>query len=162
MKIVRFFKASVLALAIAGASCTGYGSLMTGVETYKKAVELSQTVMAKSPAATSSGGKQDNLPITRNEYIFAWVLGKDCWINQIGLMPTDPFRSLQAKLSDWTRVLGDHDDETVISLIIKVPDNPWDLQETLAALQKHSLFYAPDAHTGFIEPTLIVRGANMG
>ncbi|NWA32703.1 hypothetical protein HX817_14225 [Pseudomonas sp. C6002] len=161
MKIVSFFRASVLALAIAGASGTGYGSLMTGVSTYQKSVEWSQSVLTKAPMATSASDHQDDQAITRHEYIFAWVLGKDCWINKIGPCRSDPFRSLQGKLSDWARVVGDHADEVVVSLIIKVPDNPWELQETIAALGKHTLFYAPDAHTGFIEPAFIVRGNNM-
>lgn len=162
MKMVSLFKASVLALAIAGASGTGYGSLMTGVETYQKAVALSQSALGKSPVATPTSDAHEDLFLPLPEYIFAWVLGKDCLINRIGSQPSDPFRKLQGKISDWARVIGEHNDETVVPIIVRVPDSPWDLEETLAALRKHALFYVTDAHTGFIEHEFMIWGENAG
>jgi hypothetical protein len=59
-------------------------------------------------------------------------------------------------------VLGGDDDEIVVSIIVRVPDSPWELEETLAALRKHALFYVTDAHTGFIEPEFMVWGDSAG
>lgn len=162
MKALRLFRTSVLALAIAGASGTGYGTLMTGVETYQKAADFTQTIWAKSPIAKSPDPGQQDQPLTQNEYIFAWVLGRDCYLNHFGGVQKDPAKKLQSAIEAWSRVPSYDDDEVVISLIIKVPDNPWDLAGTLDALHKHSFMYITDAHTGFMEASHRRFGLNRG
>ncbi|MBJ2271240.1 hypothetical protein JFT60_28080 [Pseudomonas sp. MF6772] len=156
--IMNFARASILALSIGAAISGGFAAANSGVETYKKAVEMSQAHWASAPQMMPSDKKPSDQILLRANYIYAWVLGPDCLINKIRTPPIDPWKSLQVKIEEWARIPGVYSDNAVITIVIKVPDAPGDVTALVEALKSHSFLYAPDAGTGFLEAPYLFKG----
>jgi hypothetical protein len=146
----KFFAASVLALAITGIAASGFKAITSGAETYRRAVEFSQNQLSSTPKLMPIKD-HDDPQILQSRFIFAWVLGVNCIINRVRSTHIDPWALLKKELAgaEWTRPISLYPkDEDVITVIIKMPEAPWEAIPVLSAVRRHSFLFAVEDGSG--------------
>lgn len=158
MRFLSFAQASVLALAISGAATGGFNAINSGVDMYQKAVGLSEAHWSTTPKMKPVNVMPDDQLLISGNYIYAWVIGRDHLFSRLSKSRQSPLDELRSKGDAFIRLPGDYDDESVVTLIFRVPETPWDAQQMISTIKRHSFFYAVDAGTGFIEIPYFFRG----
>jgi len=164
IKPSTLFASSVLALAIAGVSASSFQAITSGAEAYRRAVEFSQSQLSSTPNLTTPEG-HDDPHMLQSRFILAWVLGADSIINMIRRTPIDPWASLRKKLgeAEWTRVISFYPpDNNVITILVKMPESPWEAVPVLSAVRKHSLMFAVEDGSGELSIANTFFGRSLG
>ncbi len=158
MQFASVAKASVLALAIAAVSAAGFSAVRSGLDVYQKSVEFSQAQWDKNITMKPDHVTPDDQLLSAAKFIYAWALGKDSLFYRLDPGQTSPLDALLAASDACARVPSHYQDDQAATLVIRVPEAPWEARLLVETVRRHAIAYTIDAGSDFIEIPFIFMG----